>query len=579
MRAEVSLDKAFGLCLQDAETGEDIVCTTTSSAVETGEWVGINLQKYIYEGYSLRIGKVLWRSKSMGVQKDSMSYTSSSDDVGSTGEARGGTLTFDILLSKSYFEDGAPARPSSWNATTAAAAAAASFWPWPSHVEFARVSISRASPAYESAVVLRVASRAGNRITVRAAARDAGEKVFGLGERFSSSNQRGNRLYCWAEDGEWSLGPFKRFPKGKETTYMLVPFMVSSRGHGIWLNTTRRTDWDLDSSGAGYYAMEVEDDSLDMVVITEKTPARTLEVFTGLTGRSLVPPKFQFGPWNNFFNEFDHHTSAQAQAKKFVDLDIPSSVTDYAIHFLPRGGRVVPSSISAATSSLSSLGIASLAYFNSMVDSAYADVYSEAKREGLFIENKRKEVWDFYYKGAKEVFKVGLLDFTNPKTPPLFASLLDNSTRLGFRGFMLDYGEYVDPSMRFHDGTTGEETHNAYPVQYQSAAFDYFTSLNPKDEVGGGDGGDGGTYAPPYVFYVRSGYAGTAGKTWAAWTGDPSCDWDLDTGLGAQVKAMLSAGISGMPFVGSDIGGLSGPSPPPRSSGPGGSRWALPAAS
>ena len=161
VRAEVSLDKAFGLCLQDAETGEDIVCTTTSSAVETGEWVGINLQKYIYEGYSLRIGKVLWRSKSMGVQKDSMSYTSSSDDVGSTGEARGGTLTFDILLSKSYFEDGAPARPSSWNATTAAAAAAASFWPWPSHVEFARVSISRASPAYESAVVLRVASRAG----------------------------------------------------------------------------------------------------------------------------------------------------------------------------------------------------------------------------------------------------------------------------------------------------------------------------------------------------------------------------------------------------------------------------------
>ena len=70
--------------------------------------------------------------------------------------------------------------------------------------------------------------------------------------------------------------------------------------------------------------------------------------------------------------------------------------------------------------------------------------------------------WKFYYKGAGyKPFEVGLLDFTNPESRTFFASLLDNSTELGFKGFMYDYGEYVDPGMRFHDGTKGDETHNA----------------------------------------------------------------------------------------------------------------------
>lgn len=63
-------------------------------------------------------------------------------------------------------------------------------------------------------------------------------------------------------------------------------------------------------------------------------------------------------------------------------------------------------------------------------------------------------------------------------------------------------------------------------------------------------------YAPDYVYYSRSGYTGTQSSAWAHWTGDPTCDWDESTGLPAQVKAMLTAGLSGVPFVGSDIGGF-----------------------
>ena len=63
---------------------------------------------------------------------------------------------------------------------------------------------------------------------------------------------------------------------------------------------------------------------------------------------------------------------------------------------------------------------------------------------------------------------------------------------------------------------TGLLLHNHYPMLYQKAAYDFFTSLDPDPDD---------AYAPDYVYYVRSGYLGSQNVTWAHWTGDPSSDW------------------------------------------------------
>lgn len=63
-------------------------------------------------------------------------------------------------------------------------------------------------------------------------------------------------------------------------------------------------------------------------------------------------------------------------------------------------------------------------------------------------------------------------------------------------------------------------------------------------------------YAPEYMYYVRSGYIGTQAHTWTQWTGDPSSDFTKHSGLPAQLSGMLAAGMSGIPFLGSDIGGF-----------------------
>jgi len=62
--------------------------------------------------------------------------------------------------------------------------------------------------------------------------------------------------------------------------------------------------------------------------------------------------------------------------------------------------------------------------------------------------------------------------------------------------------------------------------------------------------------APDYVFYHRSGYAGSQHWAWAMWGGDPAADWSVSDGLPAAVTGGINCGLSGIPFWGSDIGGF-----------------------
>ena len=117
---------------------------------------------------------------------------------------------------------------------------------------------------------------------------------------------------------------------------------------------------------------------------------------------------------------------------------------------------------------------------------------------------------------------------------------------------MYDYGEYVDPQNLFADGRTGYEVHNDYPNIYHEAAYEVVHEFEQPEEG----------YAPEYVYYVRSGYSGSQANTWSVWTGDPYCDFSKHTGLRSQVSAMLAIGLSGFPFVGSDISGFTWIKPP-----------------
>ena len=94
--AVVSVVGDFFLCLEDAQTKTEVFCTSDTGGIETAWWVGTSLQRFFYEGYSVRVGAEVWRKKSSGVLVDSIAYD---DELGGSG---GGSLAFKVGLSLAY---------------------------------------------------------------------------------------------------------------------------------------------------------------------------------------------------------------------------------------------------------------------------------------------------------------------------------------------------------------------------------------------------------------------------------------------------------------------------------------------
>jgi len=103
---------------------------------------------------------------------------------------------------------------------------------------------------------------------------------------------------------------------------------------------------------------------------------------------------------------------------------------------------------------------------------------------------------------------------------------------------MEDFGEYTPPDAVLSDGSTGTSGHNLYPVGFHAAGA--------RAAAGAGR---------PIARFVRSGWAGAAEHAPLVWGGDPTTGWGFD-GLASALAQGLSAGLSGIPFWGSDIGGF-----------------------
>jgi len=112
---------------------------------------------------------------------------------------------------------------------------------------------------------------------------------------------------------------------------------------------------------------------------------------------------------------------------------------------------------------------------------------------------------------------------------------------MGVATFKTDYAEAVPEDAVFANGQTGHEMHNVYPLLYNQASF----------EVTAQERGES-------VVWGRSGYAGSQ-RYPLNWVGDSPISF---AGMAAALRAVLSLGLSGIPFSSHDIGGFWSPAGP-----------------
>jgi alpha-glucosidase len=382
----------------------------------------------------------------------------------------------------------------------------------------------------------------------------ADEAFIGFGERYSTVNQRGHAVYAWPEEGGLAHGEgtppsaTNPYPNGEEMTYYPVPFFISSKGYGFWLDTNWRNQFDVASDRPDAWRAWHIGPSLAFEVYlpipgdARPWPYQVIDQFTAHTGRPMIPPDWSFGPRRRIGSNNMVNGVPEIQAMR--DNGLAITVVDDNMHFLPNGDDLGnEASIKSWVQSASNLGYRVVGYynpyFNVSASSPIAPEVQKAIGNNWLLRNADATLSDVWLISGKPL-DVYTVDVTSSAATAWFTGMFQRALSLGYSGWMYDFGEYVQTTVLTSNGLTGEEFHNQFPVAYDKAAHDALEQMDPGD----------------YYFFARSGYTGSSQYAPMVWSGDPDASFDDSEGLPAQMRAGINLSLSGVANWGSDIGGF-----------------------
>jgi hypothetical protein len=336
------------------------------------------------------------------------------------------------------------------------------------------------------------------------------EAFHGLGGRHWGVNQRGHTLYGWIEQeniggpatlasasllpgfveqgtvrtlaslGQSDLtndipgGPdHYMFPGGPGGAYTVHSQFVSSRPYAFLFNRNELSRWRMDSDRADAWQVQATAPKLGYTVAVG--PARSATgAISAITGRELLPPAWAQGPIVWRANQNTGAQSAETyRAKVEQDLaDIARLHPPFAAYAFEGWGLLNDDAyVRDVIDRLHAMGIRAILYVRAFVaDDALrtqspGDVEDVASHH-LVASHPDGTPYAFGSLGATAY----LLDFTNPAARAWFDARIQRMLDLGADGFMEDFGEQTLDGMRFHDGSTGAQMHNRYPVLYHRTA-------------------------------------------------------------------------------------------------------------
>jgi alpha-glucosidase (family GH31 glycosyl hydrolase) len=389
------------------------------------------------------------------------------------------------------------------------------------------------------------------------------EAFFGLGERFNALDQRGNVM---------DIRCYEQYKNQGKRTYMPVPFLLSSAGYGVHVHSNRWMQFDLAATAPDAWVLEADlgaDERLSLTWFSGDEPAQIIGAFGRSVGAAALPPLWAFGLWMSG-NEWNSQKRVEAEVRASFEHGITPSVmvieawSDETTFYIwndavynPVGGgenlhladftfpaegkwpnpKGMIDGLHAQNVRLLLWQVPVLKRIEQPHPQHEADHHHWTER-GLGVrepDGSQHRVKPFWFRGGH------LWDVTNPEARAWWlnkrAYLLEE---MEIDGFKTDGGEHLwGADTRFGDGRKGDELWNEYPRLYTQA---YYEFANARREA---------------ITFSRAGFTGSQTSP-AHWAGDENSTWDAFL---HSIYAGLSAGISGIPFWGWDIGGFSGEIP------------------
>lgn len=361
------------------------------------------------------------------------------------------------------------------------------------------------------------------------------EHFYGMGQRFNSLDLRGQEIPTY--DQKWTVP---------------VPFFLSNRGYGIYVETDANFTFDFCTRDDAVYSFWVEQPGMRFYFIYGPAPKEIVKLYTSMTGRMMKPPLWEFGVWKWRDWVFDE-TEVYQDATMLKSLDIPASVIfidspwsneyiDYEFNpkQFPNPKKMIDD--------LHRMGYRVLLWIVPFINPA-AKNYRKADEKGYFVKDSTGRTYLIRWwtpsgsleMGLSTEGKGGMIDFTNPDAVKWWQSQISKVLDLGIDGFKLDDCELLPDDAYLFNGKRGYEMKN-YPLLYCKSVHDLMQEKRQGD----------------FVLIARAGSAGSQKYIPAFWAADQTADFDLRTGLPSVIRGGQSIGLVGFPFWGSDIGGYKG---------------------
>lgn len=374
---------------------------------------------------------------------------------------------------------------------------------------------------------------------------------YGLGEKTGFLDKRGRKYTMWNTD-EPLHTPLK------DPLYKSIPFLINFDGNcatGIFIDNTSKISFDLGKENSQYYAFEVNDTQMDYYFIYGPDMKRVIKTYTDLTGKMYLPPKWALGYQQCRWSYFPDNI-VRKLADTFREKDIPCDVIYLDIDYMD-GYRVFTwdkNRFPEPEKMMEDLRKKGFKIVTIVDPGVKKDAEYEVFQEGVMKDLFCKRITGEVYIGKVWPGEAAYPDFTKDETRKWWGKKHRELIGKGVSGIWNDMNEPSDFSIATNkkiemtvpndvvmanDGhpATFRKYHNAYGLNMCKATYGGFKMIKPNER--------------PFIV-TRSAYAGIQRYS-AVWTGD-NCSWWEH--LYMSMPMFMNIGMSGIPFVGGDVGGF-----------------------
>ncbi len=394
------------------------------------------------------------------------------------------------------------------------------------------------------------------------------EHFYGLGEKAAHLDKRRGFFVNWNSDTPG-------YNWGRDPIYQTIPFYLGLQkgsAYGIFFDNSYRSYFDFGRLSQEHVWFGAEGGEMNYYFFYGPSVKKILGRYADLTGHMPMMPLWSLGVQQCRYSYYPQSVVEEV-VRQYHERDLPLDVIYLDIHYM-NGYRVFTFDTNrfpdpkGMIEKFQQQGVKTIVIVDPGVKyqpPAAGSAPTNSVHPEIDSQNQRYYVFDqgtagnyFQKRNTNQLFIPRVwpddsvfVDFTLPEARRWWGDLHRAYTNNGIAGIWNDMNEpsdFIDQTgknqldvVSYDEGqnTTHAKNRNVFALLMARATYEGLARLQPDRR--------------PFVV-TRAGYAGIQRYS-TMWTGDSNSTWDS---LALNVPMFTTLGLSGQPFVGSDVGGFIG---------------------